>query len=368
MTNIRIDISTAPASGYDVIVEAGALAALGPRLSSLLPAHRYAVVSDSNVAPLWGTVLLASLEEGGLGADLFTFAAGESNKTRETWAALSDQLLERGVGRDAAVLALGGGVTGDLAGFVAATYMRGLPCLQLPTTLLAMIDASIGGKTGVDVPAGKNLIGAFHQPRAVVVDPQTLATLPDAELRAGLAEAIKHGAIADQRYLASIGDVHSLRSEPDGLTDLIAASIRIKARFVAADTREAGARAALNFGHTIGHALERAAGYRLHHGHAVSIGMVVEAAIGEAAGITAKGTADSLTRICSQVGLPTRLPEGISEEEVVQHTATDKKTRAGAVRYTLLTEPGKVARAPDGEWTHAVPTPIVRSSLQRLMK
>jgi 3-dehydroquinate synthase len=370
VTKIRIDISNAPPSGYDVIVEAGALASLGPRLSRLLPAHRYAVISDSNVAPRWGTVVLASLAGAGLTADLFTFAAGESSKTRDTWEALSDQLLARGVGRDAAVLALGGGVAGDLAGFVAATYMRGLPYLQLPTTLLAMIDASIGGKTGVDAPAGKNLIGAFHQPVAVIVDPQTLQTLPDHEFRGGLAEAVKHGVVADDRYLAFIAAAADslLRADLGWLTDLIVPSIRIKAGFVAADTQEAGARAALNFGHTIGHALERAVDYQLHHGHAVSIGMVVEAAIGEAAGITATGTAERIALICDGIGLPTRVPREVSIEQILEYAVADKKARAGEVRYTLIAKPGNVARGPNGEWTHAVPGEIVRSTLQRLMK
>jgi 3-dehydroquinate synthase len=335
----------------------------------VLPAHRYAVISDSNVAPLWGNTVVSSLERAGLAVDLLAFPAGESSKTRENWAALSDELLARGFGRDSGVLALGGGVVGDLAGFVAATFMRGLPFVQLPTTLLAMIDAAIGGKTGVDAPAGKNLIGAFHQPNAVVVDPLVLRTLPAHELRGGLAEAIKHGAIADERYLASIDAAADslVHADPDQMTDLIVPSIRIKAGFVAADTQESGARAALNFGHTIGHAIERAAGYRLHHGSAVGIGMIVESAIGETVGVTAGRTADRLAALLRKFELPTRVPAGLDLEQVLGFTMADKKARAGAVRYALIAKPGEVARGPNGEWTHPVSTDVVRATLQRYL-
>jgi 3-dehydroquinate synthase len=370
VTNIRIDISTTPANGYDVVVEPGSLGSLGSRVPSLMSAHRYAVISDSNVAPLWGNTVVSSLERAGLAVDLVVFPAGESSKTRETWAALSDELLARGLGRDAGVLALGGGVVGDLGGFVAATFMRGLPYLQLPTTLLAMIDAAIGGKTGIDAPAGKNLVGAFHQPKAVIVDPLVLRTLPEPELRGGLAEAIKHGAIADERYLLAIENAAAslLRADADRLTDLIVPSIRIKAGFVAADTQETGARAALNFGHTIGHAIERAAGYRLHHGYAVAIGMMVEAAIGETVGTTAAGSADRLAAILGKFDLPVRVPPDLTVQQILDYTTVDKKARAGAVRYVLITKPGNVARGPNGEWTHEVPTEIVRSTLQRFLK
>jgi 3-dehydroquinate synthetase len=183
-----------------IVVEPGALASLGERLSATAPAHRYAVVSDETVAALYGEAALASIAQSGGHAELLTIPPGEVHKTRETWAALTDRMLDAGFGRDTTVVALGGGVVGDLAGFVAATYLRGVPVVQVPTTLLAMIDAAVGGKTGVDTRHGKNLVGAFHQPAAVVADTRTLGTLPPAQLRAGLAEAIKHGAIADERY------------------------------------------------------------------------------------------------------------------------------------------------------------------------
>jgi 3-dehydroquinate synthase len=240
------------------------------------------------------------------------------------------------------VLALGGGVTGDLAGFVAATYLRGIPLVQLPTTLLAMIDASVGGKTGVDTRAGKNLIGAFHQPRFVLADVDSLATLPPAEVRSGLAEAVKHGAIADEAYLDWIGLNADalLRLEPAITVELIRRSVQIKAAAVAADEREAGLRKTLNFGHTIGHAVEARSAFRLLHGEAVAIGMVVEAKIGEAIGATRPGTARRLEDVLTRVGLPTRVPPDQHPEEVLELTRADKKSRAGRVEYALLARIG----------------------------
>jgi 3-dehydroquinate synthase len=368
VTRIRIDISTPLNSGYDVTVEPGALRTLGDSIHSLVPAHRYALITDSNVAQHWGGAVLSALAAAGLTTELITFSAGEAQKSRETWSALTDRLLALGFGRDSAVLALGGGVVGDLAGFVAATFMRGIPYVQLPTTLLAMIDASIGGKTGVDAPTGKNLVGAFHQPRAVIADPETLSTLPEVELRGGLAEAVKHGAIADSGYLAWIeaAIVSILSLDAATLTGLILPSIRIKANFVAEDTNEGGARAALNFGHTIGHAVERASSYGLHHGHAVAIGMVAEARLGEALGITSAGTADRLANLLRTLGLPTAIPAAYPIDQLIGFMASDKKARAGDTRFALIAQPGEMARGPAGSWTIPVPAEAVRSTLSRI--
>jgi 3-dehydroquinate synthase len=368
VTRIRIDITPPLNAGYDVTVEPGALRALGESIGALLPAHRYALITDSNVARHWGGAVLSALGAAGLTTELITFTAGEAQKTRETWAALTDRLLALGFGRDSAVLALGGGVVGDLAGFVAATYMRGLPYVQLPTTLLAMIDASIGGKTGVDALAGKNLVGAFHQPQGVIADPDTLHTLPEVELRGGLAEAVKHGAIADDAYLAWIeaAVVSILSLDPGTLTGLIVPSIRIKARFVAEDTHESGARAALNFGHTIGHAIERASRYELHHGHAVAIGMVAEAQLGESLGITAAGTAERLATLLRTLGLPTAIPAEYEADRLLEFMASDKKARAGDTRFALIAQPGQIARGANGSWTIPVPAEVVRATLSRL--
>src|SRR6185312_7677005 len=222
---------------------------------------------------------LERLRARGANVQLFEFPAGEWNKTRETWARLSDRLLEHQFGRDSAVIALGGGVVGDVAGFVAATYLRGIPYVQVPTSLLAMIDSSIGGKTGVDVTAGKNLIGAFHQPRLVVADLDVLSSLPRSQLAAGIAEAVKHGVIADAEYFAFLEATPDaiLRGDAAAVERLVTRSIEIKAAVVAEDEREMGRRAILNFGHTVGHAIEATVKYDMLHGEAVAIGMAYEA-------------------------------------------------------------------------------------------
>ncbi|HEX6940043.1 MAG TPA: 3-dehydroquinate synthase [Longimicrobiales bacterium] len=365
MSGIRITVPPPAAADYDVVVEPGSLDRLGEHVAEAAPAHRYAILADAAVAGAYGERARAALERAGLRADVFPFEAGESRKTRETWAALTDALLDAGLGRDGAVIGLGGGVTGDLAGFVAATYMRGVPIVQVPTSLLAMVDASVGGKTGVDSPHGKNLIGAFHQPRRVVIDPDVLVTLPDRELRCGLAEAVKHGAIADADYLAWI-EAHAdalLARDPAAMTALVRRSVEIKAAFVAADPLETGARKALNFGHTVGHALEAAAGYGMPHGFAVAIGMVAEAEAGEGAGITAPGTAATLRRVLTRLGLPTVPPAGLEADRLLALMRRDKKARAARPRFTLLERPGAVARPPDGDWAHALDEAAVRRAL-----
>src|SRR5688572_11019243 len=242
---------------YDVLVKHGALASVADVARAATRANRYAVITDSNVVRVHAERVVQVL--GSVGTRTFTVPAGEASKTRESWARLTDELLEAGFGRDSAIIAVGGGVVGDLAGFVAATFMRGIKYVQVPTSLIAMIDASVGGKTAVDTPRGKNLVGAFHQPAAVVADPAVLATLPAAHFRAGLAEAVKHGVIADAMYLArTVSEVPSLLDStarhPDAMEALIARSVEIKAEIVRRDEREHGLRQVLNFGHTIGHA------------------------------------------------------------------------------------------------------------------
>ena len=347
METITVETRTQPHS-YDVIIEAGLLRRLGALVGAAAPAHRYVVIADAQVEHYWGARALAALEQAGLRAELLSFPPGEPHKTRETWRALTDQMFGLGLGRDSAVIALGGGVTGDVAGFVAATYMRGLPVVQVPTTLLAMIDASVGGKTGVDVPAGKNLVGAFLQPRLVLIDPDTLDTLPPVELVNGLAEAVKHGAIADRAYFDWLASMPAL-SDPQSRLRLIRDSVRIKASFVAADVLESGPRAALNFGHTIGHALELAAGFGLAHGQAVSIGMITEATLGERLGVTKMGTARLLADTLRACGLETAPPAGAAA--ALEATLLDKKARGGKARFVLLSEIGAVARGPAGEWS-----------------
>ena len=334
-----------------------ARSAASPRICARpLEAYRYVVIADATVARLHGARVMAGLEEAGLRVDLLTVPSGEENKTRERWSELSDSMLEREVGRNAAVVSLGGGVTGDLAGFVAATYMRGLPFIQVPTSLLAMLDASVGGKVGVDTPLGKNLVGAFHQPRRVVIDPEVVETLPgdrDAGRARGGGQARR-----DRQCRVPAVDRGERRGAPrakpqcDRRAGL--RSVEIKASFVERDPLEAGARAALNFGHTIGHALELLTNYALPHGHAVAIGMVVEARAGETAGVTEPGTADTLRHVLTTLGLPVTVPEGIDLAQVLDATRLDKKARRARARYALVERIGKVARGESGEWTQEV--------------
>jgi 3-dehydroquinate synthase len=297
-------------------------------------------------------------------SDLLEVPAGEQYKTRESWGRLTDALLAKKFGRDTTIIALGGGVVGDLAGFVAATYMRGVPVIQVPTTLLAMVDASIGGKTGVDTPAGKNLVGAFHQPAAVIVDTSFLDTLPMEHLRAGFAEIVKHGVVADAKYFDDARDFASRWPDSGGMPDLvhlIAGSISIKTRIVADDEREAGLRKVLNFGHTIGHAIEAATSFEMLHGQAVAMGLVAEARLAERIGVAANGTAGRIEWVCQAAGLATTLPS-IPIDTLIQFTRSDKKARAGRVEYALPKQIGEMAGADHG-WTVPVDDTAVREAL-----
>jgi 3-dehydroquinate synthase len=337
------------AGRYHVLVGAGLLDRLGALVaeSGVPNALTIAIISDSHVAPLYAERARAALLARGARTELFVVPAGEASKSRREWALLTDAMLARGLGRDTAVLALGGGVIGDLAGFVAATYARGVPVIHVPTSLLAMVDAAIGGKTGVDTPAGKNLVGVFHWPTVVVIDPTTLTTLPLEQWRAGFAEVLKHGAIASETHFrqaaalaASLPNVSS-----QTLETLIADSVRIKAEIVARDEREVGPRQALNAGHTLAHAMEQASAFQLSHGQAVAIGLVLEAALGERLAITKQGTAKELAAALSSVGLPTTRPTALAPTAVLEATRTDKKARNGRVEYALLSRIGAVDSA-----------------------
>ena len=350
---------------YRVGIAEGLLDSLGTLVAEAAPAHRYAVVTDATVEGLYARRALATFAPGT--AQLFVVPAGEPHKTRESWARLTDELLAAGFGRDTTVVALGGGVLGDLAGFVAATFMRGVPYVQVPTTLLAMIDASIGGKTGVDTPAGKNLVGAFHQPAAVVVDPSTLATLPRKHLRAGLAEALKHGIIADEQYFERTVDalptlVGPAEGAADRLADLIAHSVAIKADVVRRDEREGGVRKILNFGHTLGHAIELLSGYSMLHGEAVAVGMALESELAERAGVAQCGTLDRVRAALGAAELPAARPPAMRADDILAATRLDKKARSGVVEYALPRRIGAMA-GEGGRWAVPVEDALVREVL-----
>ncbi len=363
--SIRVPLREERDRSYDILIDRALLARVPALLAEHCPAPAYALISDSHVARLYGEPLAAALRGAGMSAELFTFPAGEWNKTRETWTALCDRLLAAHVGRDGAVVAVGGGVTGDVAGFVAATYHRGIPWVQVPTSLLAMIDSSIGGKTGVDTAHGKNLLGAFHQPRLVIADLDTLATLPPPQLAAGMAEAIKHGAIADADYFSALeqADV-PLTGDSVALERVVARSVEIKAEIVAADERERGRRAVLNFGHTVGHALEATSGYALLHGEAVAIGMVVEARLAEALRVAEAGTARRIAAALQHHRLPSAIPDGCVVDGLVTAMRYDKKARDGALRFALPSRVGAMPPPRGDEWTVAVPEALVRQIVE----
>ena len=350
MSRRTLEVRTPAGGRYPIHIEPGLLGDVAAVCRRHAPAHRYAVITDSQVARLYGSTVVASFAGAGLGAELVPFPAGERNKSREQWAALSDRMVRAGFGRDSAVVALGGGVAGDLAGFVAATYMRGLPVVQVPTTLLAMLDSSVGGKTGVDTEAGKNLIGAFHHPSAVLIDPAVLRTLPRHQRCAGLAEAVKTAAILDLelwRWIESRA-AHLVGGEPAASAELIERVVRHKAAVVADDPLERGVREILNFGHTVGHALEALEGYKLLHGEAVAAGMRVEARLGESLGITERGTARRVTAALEACGLDGDWETERRPTEIREAMSRDKKARQARVRCVFLARVGEVATDPDG--------------------
>jgi len=367
VVTIRVPLSEHRDASYDILIGRGLLAQLPALLQRECPASAYAVISDSHVGPLYAERVVREASGAGFQAELLTFPAGEWNKTRQTWAALCDRMLSLQLGRDAAVVALGGGVVGDVAGFVAATYLRGVAYVQVPTTLLAMIDSSVGGKTGVDVPAGKNMLGAFHQPRLVVSDLEVLGTLPPSQLAAGMAEALKHAVIADAEYFALLereggAGVGSGR-DPRFLERVVARSVAIKAAVVAADEREAGRRAVLNFGHTVGHAIEIVAKFAGAHGEAVAIGMAAEARLAERLGLAERGTAERIERALQAYGLPLAVPGDASPDDLLAAMQHDKKVRAGVIQFALPRRIGEMHGDARTGWTVAAPAAEVREAL-----
>lgn len=307
-----------------------------------LNAGKTLIVSNEVVAPLYLDRLLVALGEREVSTHII--ADGEPHKTVATWSGILNSLVHMQARRDCNLIALGGGVVGDICGFAAATYMRGVQFFQVPTTLLAQVDSSVGGKTGVNHSKGKNLLGAFHQPGMVLIDTQTLDTLPIREFRAGLAEVVKYGAIMDSTFLdwleASVEAINS-RQAP-ALPHLIRRSVESKARLVAADETETGIRAILNFGHSFGHALEATTAYSEYlHGEAVAIGMVIAATLSEQRGLCRVGTAARLSRLLQALGLPVELPEQVSNSAIMDALQLDKKAVAAGLRLILLENTGR---------------------------
>jgi len=319
---------------YRVHIGSNLIASTGELCRDLLPKPgiRCAVVTDSNVEKLHSTPLLVSLTDAGFHPELIVVPAGEKSKSLDQSEKVCNRMISAGLDRSSFVVALGGGVIGDLAGFVAAIYYRGIPYFQIPTTIVAQVDSSVGGKTGVNSTGGKNLIGAFHQPRAVIADVDTLRTLPPREFNEGMAEAIKHAIIKDNILFETLQNL-----DRDDLAPFIARNVGIKAAVVSADEHEtAGERALLNFGHTIGHGIENAAGYgRYLHGEAISLGIVAACALSISKAGFSKADFDRVLALLHQYELPTQLPSDISTESIMTALRTDKKFAGGSVRFVL---------------------------------
>lgn len=322
-------------NSYDIIIEPGAIASLGQRCRAVGLTGVAAVISNPTVAALYGSPVQESLEGAGFTVAHIEIPDGEEYKNSKTLNQVYDDLLAAGVDRSSFVVALGGGVVGDVAGYAAATWMRGIPFVQVPTTLLAQVDSSVGGKTGIDHPKGKNLIGAFYQPRLVLIDVNTLSTLDQRQYRAGLAEVIKYGVAIDLPFFEFI-ETHSaaiLAMDPDVLIKIILRSCQLKSQVVELDEKETGLRAILNYGHTLGHAFESLSGYRgLVHGEAVAIGMVLAAKISVAEGLCSQEDYSRISTLIVQCGLPVETP-CYDRQLLLDTVAADKKSKGGCITF-----------------------------------
>ena len=343
MEKVRVELLKKVDDSYEIIIGKGLL----PQIVKYIADSNYgrvAVITDTNVKKLYGTKFLSMLKHKKVPAEFFSFKAGEASKTREVKEKLEDTLTRSGFKRDSVVIAFGGGVVGDLSGFVASTYMRGVPFVQIPTTLLAMVDSSIGGKTGVDTPYGKNLIGAFYQPKAVFIDVGLLRTLALKEMLNGVVEMVKHGIIADKKYFLFMRDnidrIYNLEGKV--LIKAVKRSCQIKKEIVEADEKERDVRKMLNLGHTIGHAIEKASGYKLSHGVSVGMGIVVETKIAERLKMIDTVESREIIDLITKLGIKMKLPD-IDVWNVVKNTLYDKKHTSKKTNYVLPVKIGKVA-------------------------
>lgn len=345
MEEIRVNLKKTEDKSYNIVIEEGVLEKIPEILKKAGLGHKFAIITDSTVKPLYAEDLSQSIKKTDLDNKIISFPAGEENKSREVKAWIEDQMLEDKFGRDSAVIALGGGVVGDIAGYVAASYTRGLPYVQIPTTLVACVDSSIGGKTAVDTPHGKNLIGAFYQPWAVFIDVNTLLTLNKKEIQEGLAEVIKYGVIKDPELFSYLEEKMDLVFSYDkaALTYIIKTGCEIKGHVVENDERESNLRKILNFGHTIGHAVENLSDYKISHGQAISIGMVAEGKLAVEMGIWSENELRQMTNLIEKAGLPTEIPEYMKVDQIIDAMKLDKKSRGGHIEMVLPNRIGDMA-------------------------
>ena len=334
-TPILVDIPLGDRA-YETWVGPKLLTSVGERVDALSLGKRCAVITDSTVGPLYGDRVMNSLREAGIEAQIMEVPAGEASKSVSVAEDLCRRMIRAGCDRHSFVVALGGGVVGDLAGFVAGIFYRGVPYVQLPTTIVSQVDSSVGGKTGVNAAEGKNLIGVFHQPKLVLADTDTLASLPEREFREGFAEVIKHAAIRDAAMVPMIEAV--LNDREANLPELMARNIGIKAAVVVEDEREtSGTRALLNFGHTIGHGIEAAAGYgQLLHGEAISLGLIAATRLSQRYASLREEDADRIIGLLKAFELPQQLPSALETEKVMRYLQRDKKFQEGQVRFVLV--------------------------------
>lgn len=329
---------------YPIIIGTGLLAQVGLSLQKAKIAKRYGIISDNRVGSLYGEQVRNSLQQSGIDSELILFSHGEANKNLQTIGHLASALAEYGFDRGDGLLALGGGVTGDITGFLASIYMRGIPFVQMPTSLLAQVDSSVGGKTGVDIPQGKNLVGTFYQPRTVFIDTDVLNTLPQEEFLGGMAEVIKYGASMDADFFSWLEDNHAaiLALDPSVIVPMIRRCCELKTSIVEQDEREGGLRRILNFGHSIGHAVEAASGYQLIHGYAVAIGMRAVADLAVRGGHADKSIVGAITRLLQHYRLPTEIPAGLDRDTLRKYLRADKKTIGGRIFFVLPEAIGQV--------------------------
>jgi 3-dehydroquinate synthase len=346
---------------YDVVIGGGLLDSVGRRAAALLERRRCAVVTDSNVAPLYARTVVDSLAAAGIAATLVTVPAGETSKSMSVVEDVCRQMLRAGLDRKGFLLALGGGVIGDLAGFAASIFLRGIPFIQIPTTVLSQVDSSVGGKTGVNTPEGKNLLGTFSQPSLVLADTDTLRSLPKREWDEGFAEIIKHAAIRDA---AMFDEIDSIAAGSGDIPALIRRNVAIKARIVEADEHETtGQRALLNFGHTIGHAIEASVPYGAFlHGEAISLGIVAAVRLSVEHSALPSADAGKIFAALQRFHLPVRLPETISTRAILDHMKHDKKFSEGKIRFVLLRKLG------DAFVSHDVSEAQVKNATESLLR
>jgi 3-dehydroquinate synthase len=342
MNQIKVRLDTKPSSSYEIFIGRDIIDRIGVILTKGNWTNRYVIVTDSQVGTVHGKRVLQTLKKLDLKVDLIDFPSGENSKNMPTCLHLVDALIALGVDRHSALIALGGGVVGDMTGFVASIYMRGIPFFQIPTTLMAQVDSSIGGKTGLDLPAGKNLLGTFYQPQAVFIDLTFLQTLTEREYANGLSEIIKYGIIEDPELLSSLEDgAEAIKRRDFGLLErIITKSCRIKKRIVEMDEKEGGLRRILNFGHTIGHAVEAESAYAFSHGEAVAIGMACAAFLSVKRDYLALKEMERIESLIRSFGLPHRIPQSMETKALISRMTKDKKKKGDIVPFVLLKKLG----------------------------